>query len=70
MYKRHMDYSGLSGTMNWLILILEQIKNDTANAKDNSFPCKKITKLKTPKKPVRPDEHIPDQKHAAVSGER
>lgn len=35
-----MDYSGLSGTINWLILILERIKNYKAEAKDNTLPCK------------------------------
>lgn len=40
MYKGHMDYSGLSGTINWLILMLERIKNYKAEAKDNTLPCK------------------------------
>lgn len=40
MYKGHVDYSGLSGTINWLILILERIKNYKAEAKDNTLPCK------------------------------
>lgn len=40
-----MDYSGLSGTMNQLILISEEIKNYTAEAKDNTL-SRKNNKIK------------------------
>lgn len=40
MHKGYVDYSGLPVTMDWLILILEQILNGTAEAKDNTLPWK------------------------------
>jgi len=53
MYKGHTDYSELYGTMNWIVLKLEQLKIYTAEAKDNTLPCKnnKIKKIKL----LRPD---------------